>query len=240
MDLSRQVSPRYLELAHTLREQLDSYEVGDYLPSEAALAQRFQVNRHTLRRAVDELIAEGRVLRHKGRGTCVLPRPIIYPVHAASAYSQTLEHMGFRSQAIILGKRKRVATSDEAQALQLHDSEPVLEFETLRLLDDQPISLITHCFAERHQDLMHTYRGGSMRTYLAQQGIKLKRISTLIGARAPTARDALHLLMPRHTPVLSIRTLSCNDDGASFELSNSITRSDRFKYHVISGEKHDD
>lgn len=240
MDLSRQVSPRYLELAQTLREQLDAYDAGDYLPSEAVLAQRFKVNRHTLRRAVDELIAEGRVLRHKGRGTCVLPRPIIYPVHAASAYSQTLEHMGFHSQAIVLGKRQRAATPDESLALRLHDDESVLEFETLRLLDEQPISLISHCFAERHQDLVHAYRGGSMRAYLAQQGIKLKRISTLIGARAPTPRDALHLLMPRHTPVLSIRTLSCKDDGASFELSNSITRADRFKYQVISGEQHDD
>src|SRR3546814_4224989 len=50
---------------------------------------------------------------------------------------------------------------------------------------------------------------------------------------------SLHLLMPRHTPVLSIRTLSCDAQGASFELSNSITRADRFKYHVISGEQHE-
>ncbi len=240
MNLSRQVSPKYLELAQTLREELDTYEAGDYLPAESALAERFNVNRHTLRRAVDELIAEGRVLRHKGRGTCVLPRPIIYPVHAASAYSQTLEHMGFHSRAIVLGKRKRTATADESQALQLNNDERVLEVETLRFLDDQPISLISHCFAERHQNVVHGYSGGSMRAYLAQRGIRLKRVSTLIGARTPTQRDALRLLMPRHTPVLSIRTLSSNGDGASFELSNSITRADRFKYHVISGEQHDD
>ncbi|NYT85838.1 phosphonate metabolism transcriptional regulator PhnF [Pusillimonas harenae] len=239
MYMSRQVTPRYLELAQALREQLDSYAAGDYLPSEAALSMSFGVNRHTLRRAVDELIAEGRVLRRKGRGTCVLPRPIIYPVHAASAYSKTLEHMGFSSEAIVLSKRKRAGTAEEAQALALADNEPVLEIETLRLLDQQPISLISHCFAERHQDLVQAYKGGSMRLYLGQQGVRLKRMSTLIGARAPSQRDALHLLMPRHTPVLSIRTLSCDADGASFELSNSITRADRFKYHVISGEQHE-
>ncbi|MGB6103658.1 MAG: phosphonate metabolism transcriptional regulator PhnF [Pusillimonas sp.] len=232
--------PRYLELAQALREQIGSLEAGDYLPSEACLAQRFGVNRHTLRRAIDELIAEGRVLRRKGRGTCVLPKPIIYPVHAGSAYSKTLAHMGFRSEAILLGKRQRPATPDEREALQLDECERVLEFETLRLLDQQPISLITHCFAARHQTHMQSYAGGSMRAHLALQGIRLKRISTLIGARAPSQRDALHLLMPRHTPVLSIRTLSCESDGAAFELSSSITRADRFKYHVISGEQHDE
>src|SRR3546814_10632628 len=65
----------------------------------------------------DLLIAERRVLRRKGRGTCVLPRPIIYPVHAGSAYSKTLEHMGFSSEAIVLGRRKRRGTPEEVQAL---------------------------------------------------------------------------------------------------------------------------
>ena len=51
--------------------------------------------------------------------------------------------------------------------LQMQADEPVLEIETLRLLDEQPISLITHCFAHRHRDLVRTYRGGSMREHLA-------------------------------------------------------------------------
>src|SRR3546814_15042326 len=89
MDLSRQEVPRYMALASVLRNELGTYKSGDYLPSEAQLAQRFGVNRHTLRRAVDVLISEGSVLRQKGRGTCVLPRPIVYPVNAASAYSNT-------------------------------------------------------------------------------------------------------------------------------------------------------
>lgn len=240
MDLSRQLQPVYLELAHRLREQLAGYKAGDFLPSESALAEHFGVNRHTLRRAVDELIAEGRVLRRKGRGTCVLPQPIVYPLHAASAYSKTLQGMGFRSSAVLLRKREREARADEIADLRLEGDEPVLEFETLRLLDEQPISLITHCFARRHRELVRSYSGGSVREHLAQQGVRLKRISTLIGARTPTQHNALRLMMPRHTPVLSIRTLSSGPDGEPFELSRSLTRADRFKYHVISGEHSDE
>ena len=240
MDLSRQRVPRYLELAQTLRDQLCDYQVGEYLPAETELAERFGVNRHTLRRAVDELIAEGRVLRRKGRGTCILPQPVIYPVHPGSAYSKTLQNMGFQSEALLLGKRERPAIPGELKDLQLHDEESVLELQTLRLLDQQPISLITHCFATRHRKLMQSYKGGSMRGHLARQGVALKRVSTLIGARMPSASDALHLMMPRHTPVLSIRTLSSDPDRAFFEVSNSLTRADRFKYHVISGEQHVD
>lgn len=239
MTMSRQLAPRYLEVARMLREQLNGYQPGEYLPSEAQLATQFAVNRHTLRRAVDELIAEGQVLRQKGRGTCVLPRPIIYPVAQGSAYSQTLQDMGFRSKALLLGRLERPPLPDEQKDLRLNDGEPVLVLETLRLLDDQPISLISHCFAGRHRSLLHSYHGGSMRRHLTQQGVSLKRVSTLIGARTPSHRNALRLMMPRHTPVLSIRTLSTGPDGHPFELSRSLTRADRFKYHVISGETHE-
>lgn len=239
MDMSRQAGPRYLELAGVLREELGGYLSGDYLPSEQQLAQRFSVNRHTLRRALDVLVAEGRVLRHKGRGTCVLPLPIVYPVHARSAYSKTLANMGFQSDAVLLGRCQRLASPDEAKDLALDAQDHVLEITTLRLLDGQPISVIAHCFSARRTEALHAYRGGSLRLHLEKQNIALKRASTLIGARIPTQKDALQLLMPRHTPVLSIRTLSCDAGGHPFELSNSISRADRFKYHVITGDQHE-
>jgi len=229
-----------MQLADVLRGELGTYKSGDYLPSETQLAQRFGVNRHTLRRAVDVLILEGRVLRHKGRGTCVLPTPIVYPVNAASAYSKTLSGMGFRSEAILLARRQRPAHPDEARDLALAPQEPVLELQTLRMLDEQPISLITHCFSARHHAALEGYGGGSMRQHLERKNIALKRVSTLIGARTPSQRDAIRLLMPRHTPVLSIRTLSSDATGKPFELSRSVSRADRFQYQIISGERHED
>ncbi len=239
MDLSRQVGPKYLELADVLRGELGTYSSGDYLPSELQLAERFSVNRHTLRRAVDVLVEEGRLLRHKGRGTCVLPRPIVYPVHAQSAYSKTLSRMGLHSEAQLIKRQQRMANAEEAKDLGLDPAEAVLEITTLRFLNGQPISIINHCFSIRREPLLRHYQTGSLRSHFDKQGISLRRMSTLIGARIPTQKEALQLLMPRHTPVLSIRTLSCDSGGEPFELSQSISRADRFKYHVISGEQNE-
>src|SRR5690606_22239498 len=130
--------------------------------------------------AVDVLVSEARVLRHKGRGARVLELPIVYPVHAASAYSKTLSAMGYRSQAMLLARCERVAQVSEAKALRLAPGERVLEIQTLRLLNEQPISLITHCFSARHCRLLDGYEGGSVRQHLAQQEIALTRTSTLI------------------------------------------------------------
>ncbi|MCZ7018934.1 GntR family transcriptional regulator [Salmonella enterica] len=56
MQLSRQDEPVYRELADILRRELSSYQAGDFLPGEVHMAELFGVNRHTLRRAIDELV----------------------------------------------------------------------------------------------------------------------------------------------------------------------------------------
>lgn len=239
MDLSRHLMPIYQKIAAALREELASYQVGDYLPSENQLASRFGVNRHTLRRAVDVLIEEGRVLRHKGRGSCVLSKPIVYPVQSGSAFSKTLQLQGLRGQARLLGRSRRQASDAERGPLDLAAGELVLEIRTLRLVEHEPLSLIVHCFPLRHEALLRDYTGGSLRQHLEGRRIRLRRVSTSIGARSPTPQDAARLMMPRHVPVLSIRTLSSDLDGVPFELSSSISRADRFIYHIHSGGQDD-
>ncbi|MDP0864376.1 GntR family transcriptional regulator, partial [Klebsiella pneumoniae] len=48
---------------------------GTYLPAGQQRATRFDVNRHTLRRAIDQLVERGWVQRRQGVGVLVLMRP---------------------------------------------------------------------------------------------------------------------------------------------------------------------
>ena len=64
---------RYQEIAAKLEQELrQHYRCGDYLPAEQQLAARFEVNRHTLRRAIDQLVEKGWVQRRQGVGVLVL------------------------------------------------------------------------------------------------------------------------------------------------------------------------
>ena len=77
---------RYQEIAARLEQELrHHYRCGDYLPAEQQLATRFDVNRHTLRRAIDQLVERGWVQRRQGVGVLVLMRPIDYPLNAQGA-----------------------------------------------------------------------------------------------------------------------------------------------------------
>ncbi|AHY41004.1 phosphonate metabolism transcriptional regulator PhnF [Stutzerimonas decontaminans] len=235
MQLSRQPSePLYLELAQVLRGELRHYRIGDFLPGEMQLARRFAVNRHTLRRAVDELINEGRLLRRQGKGTQVLQRPLVYPLQADSAYSDALAALGVRTEARLLDRRQLSASAEEARHLQLAEGAALIELSTLRLLDGEPVSLIRHRYCASHAELLADYQGGSLRRYLGERGLPLTRRFSLIGARLADRDEAAQLLMPLRMPLLSVFTLSCDASGRPVEIALSASRSDRFQYQVAT------
>ena len=226
--------PKYRELADTLRNELNRYIAGEFLPAETQLAGRFDVNRHTVRRAIDELVREGSLLRRQGKGTQVLGRPLVYPVAAESAYSQSLSALGHGVEAVLLQRRQCVATREEAEHLGLEENAPLIELQTLRRLDGQPVSLIRHRYCASRAGLVADYKSGSVRQYLASRDLPLTRTFSLIGARLPSREEASVLLMPRHLPALTVLTLSRDADGRPVEIAHSTSRSDRFQYQVIT------
>lgn len=235
MDLSRQqAEPVYLELANILRSELIRYTAGDYLPAEVQLAARFDVNRHTLRRAIDELVREGAVLRRQGKGTQVLQRPLIYPMRADSAYSQSLSAQGIGVEASLLQRIECLASAEDAEHLSLAEYAPLVELHTLRKLDGLPVSLIRHRFCASRSELLAGYKRGSLRHYLAERDLPLTRSLSLVGARLPSREEADLLMMPRHLPVLTVLTVSRDSRGLPVELSRSTSRSDRFQYQFIA------
>jgi DNA-binding GntR family transcriptional regulator len=64
----------YKTIADALRARIagGEFTAGAALPSEAALCAEYRVSRNTLRRALDQLAAEGLVAAQPGRGRVVL------------------------------------------------------------------------------------------------------------------------------------------------------------------------
>ena len=231
---ARHREPMYRELADTLRRELNGYTAGQFLPAETQLAARFDVNRHTVRRAIDELVREGSLLRRQGKGTQVLGRPLVYPLAAQSAYSQSLSALGHGVEALLLQRRQCLATRQEAEHLGLEEHAPLIELQTLRRLDGQPVSLIRHRYCASRTSLLADYQSGSVRQFLADRDLPLARTFSLIGARLPSRDEASVLLMPRHLPALTVLTLSRDAHGQPVEIAHSTSRSDRFQYQIVT------
>ena len=85
--------PLYHQIADGLKAQIEggSLTRGEYLPSELVLADAWRVSRPTARRALQELVASGMVVRRRGVGTQVVAsrasssKPTRVPTHSSSA-----------------------------------------------------------------------------------------------------------------------------------------------------------
>lgn len=228
-------APRYRELADTLaREIRNDYAPGELLPAEVVLARRFGVNRHTVRRALDELVAAGMVTRHQGRGTQVVDHRLDYSVSAGSKVTHNLAVLGIATQTECLAQGLQVPPQAIAQRFASHAGGRLLCVDTLRSIDGAPLMLLRHWFdPQRVPDWEQRYRGGSTRALLQQHyGLQLFRRRVRIESSGATRDDSRRLQCPSSAPLLQLSSDNVDSAGALVEVSISRARADRLAYHI--------
>ena len=229
MEISRHPTTVYQAVAAQLEQTLhDRYRSGDYLPSEQQLADHYEVNRHTLRRAVDELVKKGLLQRRHGVGILVLMRPFDYPLHAQARFSQNLLEQGSCPTSERLLAVLRPASSDIANALGVTEGSEIIHLRTLRRVNGIPVSVINHYLGNlEHWETLQRFQHGSLHDFLRQQlDLPLQRSQTRISTRRAQAKECQQLEIALHAPLLCVRTLNKNAHGLPVEYSISLTRGD--------------
>lgn len=215
---------------------------GDRLPTEAALAERFGVNRHTVRRAVAALQDRGLVTVAQGRGTFVPERTVEYAIGRRTRFQQTIERLGRAATGEILSVHTVPAPDVVAVELGLSPGDTVHVVERLGRVDGLAISLATHHFpARRFPDLPeHVRRAGAVTAALRLSGLEdYVRRSTRIGARAPDAREQRLLALPRNRPVLVTEAINVDVAGGPVEYGVARLAADRVQI-VVDGDEDTD
>lgn len=235
-DTSNKDQPIYRQVADVLEDMIvKNYKTGDYLPSENELALFFKINRHTVRRALDSLVAAGYVLRRKGKGTLVINDQIEYAFNTGR-FTANLDRSRRQSTSVVIRSELVPATLKIAAYLGIKEADPVVMIETLRFVDKKPISLITHLLnPEWVPGIQNSYQGGSLHQHIEDSyTIKLNRVSALISAVMPIVEDAFHLKIALTQPLLKIKSFNALDLNREIiiEVSISRNRSDKFQISV--------
>ena len=189
------------------------YAPGDKLPTEAALAARFGVNRHTVRRALAALSEAGTIRTRRGAGAFVAHRPADYPLGRRVRFHEALRAAGRLPAKEILAIETRSADADEAAALGLAPGAQVHVCDGISQADSVPVALFSACFpAARLPALPEALaRLHSVTEALAEAGVTdYTRASTRLTATAASPTQALHLALAPGAPLL--RTVSVNVD----------------------------
>ena len=233
MNLSRHPTSHarvYQQIAAELEQELrNGYRCGDYLPPEQQLAERFQVNRHTLRRAVDELVDRGWLQRRQGIGTLVLMRPYDYPLHSQARFSQNLLDQGSHPTSERLLAVLRPATDHVAAALSRQEGDTIIHLRTLRRVNGVPVCVIDHYMPDLDWwPALQNFHNGSLHDFIREEiKQKLSRRTTRINARRALAKESKLLEIVPQAPLLCVRTLNiCEGSDTVAEYSVSLTRAD--------------
>lgn len=226
----------YSQIARLLKEEITTHLApGACLPPEKELAARFGVNRHTIRRAIDELIAASLLERRHGKGTFVLESPVDYIVGSATRFTETIESLGITASDRILHKLLIPARGGVASRLRLTENDSVLWIESLRMADERPICVISHFLPQRaFPTLLSDYNGGSLHEHLAlRYGVALRRVESLVSAVLPRGDDAQLLAMARNQPVLRVKSVNVSElDGTPLEYALTRFRADRIQLRI--------
>lgn len=219
-------TPIWQAIAETLRGEIAQglYHPGDRLPTEAELAARFGVNRHTVRRGLAALAEAGLVHARRGAGVFVAARPLDYPLGRRVRYHQTLRAAGQLPGREVLRVETRPGAREETEALALPDAAPVHVFEGISYADGVPVALFLSVFpAERFPTLPEVLRReNSVTRALSELGVAdYTRAVTRLSAESAGPTEALRLRIPERAALLRTRSVNVDAAGRAVEFGTT-------------------
>ena len=223
----------YLDLKAAIDDA--EFRAGDRLPPERELARRYGCSLITVRRALDELSREGRLQRHQGRGTFVLPPRVERDIAGSMSFTDEMQFRGLDPETRLVAARPEAATESVAAALQLEPGSPTLYLERLRLAAGEPLLLEeVHLPAERFPGLLASdLEHNSLYDILTERyGTPVVRAREALEPVLLAAHEAKLLGLKPKSLALLVEGIAFTADDTPVEFGRTYVRGDRTRYYV--------
>lgn len=207
---------------------------GDQLPTETQLADRFEMGRHSVRRALEALAREGKISIEQGRGTFVAETPrLTYQIGKRTRLRRNLIPQGVDVTSHLISARRIAAPDHVTKALLLNTGAQVTESQRITQASDLPVAFGSafHCaarfpdFAER-RDLLgsttETYRSFGIEDYVRQH--------TSLYSRPAKPDEAKTLKQHPDVPVMVVTAVDATPDGTPIATSRVIWSAGRVTF----------
>lgn len=229
---------RWEAIATALRDDIVSGRIGpgERLPNEATLAARFEVNRHTLRQAVQALVREGHLRVVHGSGTYVRELVLDYALQRRTRMSENVAQAGERAKRELLSHERRVA-GEWAGPLKVPAGSEVEILHTRASIRGRPVGICTAAYpCPRLSGMADAFKAGGVITQaLKQLGVAdYVRVRSTISTRLPTPAEADALARPVTQPVLVVQYVNADLDGKPVEAATTLFAADAVQLTVES------
>jgi GntR family transcriptional regulator len=235
MALSEAAPPLYHRVYREIAREIENgaLQHGDRLPSERRLCDALGVSRATVRRAIEQLAADG-LVEGRGRGSYVRGEALAEPPNALVSLSELGRSRGLETSARVLAADLRPATIDEAEAFGIAPGAELFELRRLRMLDGLPISVDQNRVPLRliPDAALIDFTTASLYEALDRAGHAPLRADYELEARAADEQEAELLGLAPGAPVLFATTVAIGEDGRVLDLGRTVYRADRYRFQA--------
>ena len=184
--------PLYFQVAQQIEHAINEGDLapGDRLDNEISLAEQFGLSRPTMRRAIQELVDKGLLVRKRGVGTQVVHGQVTRPVELTSLFDDLANHHQTPT-TVVLANEVVTATDEVAVMLAVASGSEVLHLRRLRYAHGEPLAIMEN-FLPGGSDQSRTDGSGDSRDVPADAA---RRAST---SGSPSSGSAPGPALPRN------------------------------------------
>lgn len=231
--------PLYYQVSQQIEDAIGdgALRPGFRFENEIALADQLGLSRPTMRRAIQELVDKGLLVRKRGVGTQVVHGQVRRELALTSLYDD-LDRTGRAPRTQVLLNVVEPAPAAVAEELGLPLDAPVRRLERLRLAGDEPLALLRNWLPDDvlapTDDQLQQH---GLYQLIRSSGTHLQVARQRIGARSATTAEARLLGERRNAALLTMRRTAYADSGKPIELGDHVYRPDSYAFEVTLVER---
>lgn len=240
MDLERSGPiPLYFQVSQRLEKAILNGDLpaGSRLENEVALGERLGLSRPTVRRAIQDIVDKGLLVRRRGIGTQVVHGQVTRKVELTSLYDDlTNTHKTPSTRLLTL----ETVSADAllAEKLAVDEGSQVLHLRRVRLADDVPVAVMENWLPEAFLSIEpdELVKHGLYQV-LRSRGVTMRVARQRIGARKSTAEESLLLEIEKNAALLTMDRTAFDHSGRAVEFGHHCYRPDLYSFEVTLVEK---
>jgi DNA-binding GntR family transcriptional regulator len=223
--------PLYYQLAQAIEAAIRDGRLtpGDRFENELSLANRLSLSRPTTRRAIQELVDKGLLVRKRGVGTQVVQSPVHRRVELTSLFDD-LARDGQQPTTELLDYGAGPVGEEIANELNLADDREMVTIRRLRFANGEPLALLLNYLPVELAPEREELENGGLYQSLRARGVHIRLARQRIGARSATRAEARLLDEKPGAPLLTMTRVAFDDSGSAVEYGAHCYRASRYSF----------
>ena len=223
-------SPLYVQMMDRIRADIQrgAYPAGDQIPTEHELEARYGVSRVTVRRALQELTAEGLLERKQGKGTFVSVPKMGAEQRNMRSFHDACREQGKKPSVGLVRVRETVASPEDRARLVLAPETGIIEIQRVLKADGEPVILEINRFSIAYAWLEDANLKGSLYRALQEYGIRAEKSIYDLSLGYLPAEEAGLLQMESGAAVILAVQVVYDQKGRPLHTSRQWIRGDKY------------